>query len=191
MDKGLRVILAITLASALSLGLAMGGCSGESGQDIAGVGRIVSVSAGSTADLQIGGPAPDFWFETAQGQVTFLSDFRGKIVLVNFWATWCTYCRMQMPYIEQVYEEWSGEELVVLAINVGESSEDVASFVQSQGLTHPVLVDREGQVATRYGIPGLPVTFFIDREGLIQNFKIGAFQSKEEIEDILNQLIAL
>jgi thiol-disulfide isomerase/thioredoxin len=188
MDKSLRVILVITIASALSMGLVMSGCSGESGQDMAGVSIITSVSSGSAADLYLGGPAPDFWFETAEGQSTSLSDFKGKIVLINFWATWCTYCRMQMPYIEQIYEEWSGEELVVLAINVGESPEDVTSFMQSQGFTHPVLLDSEGQVATRYGASALPATIFIDKEGLIQYGVAGAFSSVEEIESILHQL---
>jgi len=196
MDKSLRVILVMALVSVLSVGLVMSGCSSEPGEpppgdsepDISGLGIITGVSAGSASDLRIGGPAPDFWFETAQGQATSLSDLKGKIVLLNFWATWCTYCRMQMPYIEQIYEEWSGEELVVLAINVGESSDDVASFVQSQGLAHPVLLDSEGQVYIRYVVPGLPTTFFIDKEGLIQEVRVGAFESTEQIESILNQL---
>ena len=187
MNKSLRVILAITLASILSLGLVMSGCSGDSGIDISGLGRITSCQA-DAPDLQIGGPAPDFWFETAQGQTTSLSELEGKIVLINFWATWCTYCKAQFPYIQQIYDEWPGEELVVLAINVGDSSEDVASFMQSNSLSFPVLLDSESEAASLYGVPGLPTTLFIDKEGLFQNCKIGAFQSTEEIESILNQL---
>ena len=203
MYKRLRVILAITLALFLSVGLVtISGCDGVAPNgdapngdepngdepDIQGLGIITGVSSDSTSDLGIGKPAPDFWFDNAEGQSTSLSDFKGKIVLLNFWTTWCTYCRQQMPYIEQVYEEWPGEELVVLAINVGESSDDVASFMQSQELTHPVLLDSKGQVYTRYVVPGLPTTFFIDKEGLIQNYRIGAFESTEQIESILNQL---
>ncbi len=188
MNKSLRVILAITLASALSLGLVMSGCSDQPAPDIAGLSRITSVSAGSAADIELGGPAPDFWFDTTQGQTTSLSDLKGKIVLINFWATWCGYCKIEMPYFQQIYEEWSAEELVVLAINVGDNSNDVASFMQSNSLSFSVLLDSEGEVATRYGIPAFPTTLFIDKEGLLQNAKVGAFSSKEEIESTLRQL---
>jgi peroxiredoxin len=93
-----------------------------------------------------------------------------------------------MPYIQQIYDEWSAEELVVLAINVGDSSNDVASFMQSNSLSFPVLLDSESEAATRYGIPALPTTIFIDKEGLLQDAKVGAFSSKEEIASILSQL---
>lgn len=197
MDKRLKVILAITLAAILAVGLAISGCDGGvpdgdgpdgNGSDMSGVSTIIGVSEGSASDIQLGGPAPDFWFETAQGQLTYLSDLKGKIVLVNFWAIWCSPCRSEMPYMQQIYEEWSEEELVVLAINVGDSSDDVADFLQDNGLFFPVLLDSEGEVAIRYGVPGLPSTIIIDKEGLLQEAKVGAFQSTEEIESILNQL---
>ena len=188
MDKRLRVILAITLAAILAVGLVVSGCSSGSGPDFAGLGMITGAAAGSDSDIQLGEPAPDFWFSTAQGLPTSLSDLKGKIVLVNFWATWCGPCRSEMPYIQQIYEEWSEDELVLLSINVGESADDVTSFMQDNGLSFPVLLDREGESYIRYGALGLPTTLFIDKEGLLQDGMVGAFRSTEQIESILNQL---
>ena len=76
----------------------------------------------------------------------------------------------------------------MLAINVSEGADDVASFVQSNSLSFPVLLDSQGQVANRYLVTGIPITFFIDKQGLIQEVKVGAFQSTAQIESILNQL---
>ncbi len=184
MNKMLKVILAVMLGAVLLLA----GCSSNPAPDISGLGRITGCEAGSAADIELGGPAPDFWFETAQGQATSLSELEGKIVLINFWATWCNPCKTEMPYIQQIYDEWPEEELVMLAINVGDSSDDVASFMQSNSLSFPVLLDSQGEAATRYGIPGFPTTLFIDKKGLLQNARVGAFSSKEEIESILSQL---
>lgn len=196
MDKMLRVILAIALIAILAVGLAISGCGGgtpDGGEpngnepDISGLFIITGVSAGSASDLQIGEPAPDFWFENAEGQATSLSDLKGKIVLVTFWTTTCTYCRMQMELLQQIYDEWPEEKLVLLVINVGESSDKVTSYVQDNNFSFPVLLDSEGEVAIRYGVPALPATLTIDKEGLLQEATVGAFQSKEEIESILNQ----
>ena len=193
MEKRLRVIMAITLVAILSVGLVtISGCNGDApdggGPNVSGLGTITGVSAGSDSDLGIGKPAPDFWFTTDQGESTSLSAFRGKIVLLNFWATWCGPCRSEIPYIQRIYNEWSEEELVMLAINVSEGADDVTSFVQSNSLSFPVLLDSQGQVAARYLVPGLPTTFFMDKQGLIQEVKVGAFQSTAQIESILNQL---
>ena len=184
MSKMLKVILPVMLIPVLLIA----GCSGNPVVDISGLGRITGCEAGSAADIEIGGPAPDFWFETAQGQTTSLSELEGKMVLIFFWQIQCQYCRQEMPYIQQIYNEWPEEELVVLAINVGDSSDDVASYMQSNSLSFPVLLDSESEAAIRYGIPAFPTTLFIDKEGLLQNARVGAFQSKEEIENILSQL---
>ena len=110
------------------------------------------------------------------------------MVVVDCWAPWCGPCRSEMPYIQQIYEEWSEDELVLLSINVGESADDVTSFMQDNGLSFPVLLDREGESYIRYGALGLPTTLFIDKEGLLQDGMVGAFRSTEQIESILNQL---
>ncbi|GAI14402.1 unnamed protein product, partial [marine sediment metagenome] len=94
----------------------------------------------------------------------------------------------EMPYIQQIYDEWSGKELVLLAINLGESSDKVTSFVESYNISFPVLLDTNKEAARCYYIQYIPTTFFIDRDGIIQDIEVGAFQSKEEIESSLSKL---
>ncbi len=188
MDRRLRVILVITLASVLTVALVMSGCSGESNLNGSALGRITGCSVDSAQSLQPGEPAPDFQFQNPEGQATSLSDLRGKAVLVNFWATWCGPCAYEMPYIQQIYDEWSGKELVLLAINLGESSDKVTSFVESYSISFPVLLDTNQDAARCYNILYIPSTFFIDRDGIIQDIEVGAFESKEEIESSLSKL---
>lgn len=138
---------------------------------------------------RVGKLAPDFQLPNLEGQSISLSNFRGKPVFVNFWATWCPSCVSEMPYIQEIYEEWSHKGLVVLAINIGESSSQVEKFMQSHNLSFPVLLDIKRDVARRYNIRGIPTTFFIDKDGIIQAMKIGVFQDKEEIERSLGKII--
>jgi cytochrome c biogenesis protein CcmG/thiol:disulfide interchange protein DsbE len=138
---------------------------------------------------EIGKPAPDFQLNTLDGQTVTLSELRGIPVLVNFWTTWCDPCRSEMPYLQQVYEEWQEKGLVLLAINIGESPSQVAMFMQSQGLSLPVLLDSEENIAVMYNVRAIPTTFFIDEDGIIQHITTGAFRSKEAIESILSQLM--
>ncbi len=183
-----RVIPVIALAAALTLGLAVSGCPGESGQDGVALGRITGVSTDSTQSPQVGELAPDFYFETPEGESSSISQLSGTPVLVNFWATWCMPCVHEMPYIQQVYEDWPEEELVLLAINIQEGSSQVSQFLQGEGFSFPVLLDSDGKVAQRYNVHGIPTTFFIDKYGFIQNVNVGSFQSHTDIEAILDQL---
>jgi peroxiredoxin len=180
--KKLRAIPSITLALVLVIGLVLSGCADESNQEGPALGIITGSSVDSPQNIQIGTPAPDFQFQNPDGQATSLNDLQGKTVLINFWQTRCPPCVHEMPYFQQVYDEWSDKGLVVLAINVGESSSKVKSFLQSHGLSLPVLLDTNGDVALMYNIQYSPTTFLIDKDGIIQGGKIGAFQSKEEIE---------
>lgn len=138
---------------------------------------------------RVGGPAPDFRLENIDGQSISLSGPRGSPVLINFWATWCPPCRDEMPYLQQVYEEWSDKGLVVLAINIGESPSEVKKFLQTHNLSLPVLLDTEENAARKYNITGIPTTFFIDSDGIIQQKIIGAFPNKEAIEKYLNSIM--
>jgi len=185
----LRVIQVITLVSVLTLMLMIGGCSGESEQEGPALGEITSSSVHSPQNIKIGMQAPDFQFQDPDGQATSLNALRGKPVLINFWQTRCPPCVHEMPYFQQVYEEWAEKGLVVLAINVGESSSRVESFLQSQGLSLPVLLDKQGEVALGYNIRYFPTTLLINESGIIEGGKIGAFQSKEEIEAGIIRLI--
>ena len=173
MGKMLKVVLAIILASGLLIISYSVGCS----------------PGGSTQAPSIGSPAPDFKLPNLDGQSTSLSDLRGKPVLINFWATWCPPCRDEMPYLQEVYEEWSDKGLVVLAINLGEDPSKVKGFLQSRNLSLPVLLDTKQATAQEYNIRGIPTTFFIDKDGIIQDKVIGAFQSKAQIEKKLGEIM--
>ena len=130
--------------------------------------------------------APDFTLQTIDGESITLSDLRGKPVMLTFWAIQCPACGLQAPYIQAFYDEWSSEKIAVLTIDVGDSPAFVQDFVTQQGYTYPVLLDPQGRVAQTYGIPGVPITFFITTEGIAKAYKIGPFQSQEEIESALD-----
>jgi len=130
--------------------------------------------------------APDFTLPTIDGESVTLSDSRGKPVMLTFWAIQCPACGLQAPYIQAFYDEWSSEKIAVLTIDVGDSVAVAQDFVSSQGFTYPVLLDPQSRVAQAYGIPGVPVTFFINTEGIAKAYKIGPFQSPEEIESALD-----
>jgi peroxiredoxin len=155
----------------LSLGVLLAGCGGQ--------------------NSLVGKPAPDFQFQGSEGQPISLSDLKGSPVLLNFWATWCGPCRGEMPYLQQIYEEWQVMGLILLAINIGESSSEVDKFMQSQGFTFPVLLDSNGAIAAQYGIKYIPTTFFIDSDGTIKEVMGGAFQSKADIEESLLKLTGM
>ena len=165
-------ILSVILAMVIALGSLITACQSQPG------------SAPEVDKL-----APEFQLPNLQGQTISLDDLRGKPVLVNFWATWCGPCVHEMPYIQEVSDEWSGKGLVVLAINIGESTSKVAKFMQSQGLSFTVLLDTDEKTAAKYNIRAIPTTFFIDKDGVIQAKKIGSFTSKAAIESSLDKII--
>ena len=153
---------------------------------------LAGCSAGCEPSVaRVGEPAPDFQLQNLDGQAFSLRDLRGKPVLFNFWTTWCSPCVFEMPYLQQIYEEWSGKPtpVVVLGINVGESASTAKSFMQRYNLSFPVLLDTRQIVAQKYNIIGYPTTFLIDKNGIIQGVKIGPFQSKEEIEGGIRRVI--
>ncbi len=135
--------------------------------------------------------APDFTLKTLDGSQISLSQFRGHPVLVNFWASWCAPCRLEMPELVRAYEAHKGEGFVVLAVNVTyqDSVEEAKQFVAEFNLTFPVLLDETGEVAdTLYHVRGLPTSFFVDRNGLLSKIKLGSMtgeQVKEYIKEIL------
>ncbi|MFC1952384.1 peroxiredoxin family protein [Chloroflexota bacterium] len=172
MPKILKVMLVITLGSVLTSGLLMVGCVPT-----------------STQGIEVGNLTPDFQLQSTDGQTVSISSLRGKPVLINFWATWCPPCRSEMPYIQEIYEEWSGKGLVVLAINIGESSTQADGFMQSNNLTFTVLLDTTQKVAQSYNITGIPTTFFVDEDGIIKEKVVGAFPNKAQIEAELSKIM--
>jgi len=179
MHKVLKIILPIILA----LALLAGGCQ-PSSEPPGGTSQTDPVEGTSVSNL-----APDFQLQNLDGQTISLSELQGKPVLINFWATWCPPCRAEMPYLQQIYEEWSGKGLVLLTINVGESSAQAKRFLQTYNLSLPTLLDTKKIVLRKYNITGIPTSFFIDKDGIIQAKIIGAFPSKKSIERHLNKIV--
>lgn len=135
---------------------------------------------------QLDMPAPDFTLEDLTGTEVSLSDYLGHDVILNFWATWCGYCKKQLPYIEDVYERYSDSGLRVLAINAMEPYDRAASYIEEQGFTFPVLLDENGKVNQRYCVPALPAILFVDSKGIVKYGRYGAFNNVEELENALS-----
>ncbi len=138
---------------------------------------------------QRGFPAPDLSLETLEGETIALSDLRGQVVIINFWATWCPPCRAEMPALQKVYEQYRDQGLTILAVNQQESNQRVADFTGQFGLTFPILMDRDGRVFARYRVTALPTTFFVDREGIIREVTIGGPMSEPFIESQVTALL--
>jgi peroxiredoxin len=110
-------------------------------------------------------PTPDFNLATPDGKKLSLKDFRGKVVLLNFWASWCVPCREEMPAMEKLYQEYKQKNFVVLAVAVKDRKQDAIDFVKELKLTYPIALDPEAQVGTLYGAWGLPATYLIGPKG--------------------------
>ena len=110
-------------------------------------------------------PTPEFSVPDPQGKKISLKDFRGKVVFLNFWASWCIPCREEMPAIERLYQEFKEKNFVVLAVSVKDRRQDAIDFAKELKLTYPVALDPEGQVGLLYGAWGLPTTYLIGPKG--------------------------
>jgi len=150
---------------------------------------INGCSLSSDAGPGIGNPAPDFQLHDIEGQTITLSNLRGSPVILNFWASWCGPCKHEMPFIQQIYEDWQSEGVILLSINFRETYSVATQFMESNELSFPVLFDTDGTVGLDYKVSGIPTTFFIDKGGSIQAQKLGSFTSVTEIENYLIKII--
>lgn len=148
---------------------------------------VVSCSTGFTPQKEK--TAPDFQLKTLDGQVVTLSQFRGKPVLLNFWASWCQPCREEMPYLQQIYNNNKDKGLVFYAIDIGESPDTINKFFQDNSLFMPVLLDSDKSVSQSYQITGIPETFLIDKNGIIRKWQIGAYPNAQAIENDLKLIM--
>jgi cytochrome c biogenesis protein CcmG/thiol:disulfide interchange protein DsbE len=128
----------------------------------------------STKPLQLGLEVPDFTFRNIDGKEVSLSGQRGKVVLVNVWATWCPPCRQEMPSMQRLYEKFKDQNFEILAVSIdSEGGETVAPFMRKMNLTFPALLDREETIRPLYGITGVPESFVIDKKGILVKKIIG------------------
>jgi peroxiredoxin len=126
--------------------------------------------------IQTGNEAPDFELLNLEEKPVKLSDFRGKKVILNFWATWCPPCRAEMPHMEEYYNDYE-EDTVVLAVNLTNTEKnhsDITEFIEQFELSFPVILDIEGDVASKYQVVAYPTSFIIDSRGIIQDIYQGA-----------------
>ena len=135
----------------------------------------------------LGQPAPDFALERPAGGQIRLADYRGQVVLLNFWATWCVPCRSEMPEIEATYRAYRERGFQVLAVNVQESPADVQPFIAELGLSFPAVLDRDTAVSRLYRARALPSSFLVDRDGTVQYVRVGPLTTAT-LEEQLHKL---
>ena len=135
--------------------------------------QLLTPATTPSSDPIVGHPAPDFSLavlEPASGKSTLsLSDFKGKAIVLNFWASWCVPCKEELPLLERTWKQMQaqGKDVVFLGIDYQEASSAAASFLRQNGVTYPTALDANGLVASQYGITSLPDTFFINRDGTV------------------------
>ena len=134
--------------------------------------------------------APAFTTVDATGNKATLEDYRGKVVLLNFWATWCPPCRLEMPDMERLYQEFRGQGLEIVAMNFMETAEEVKAFAEEQKLTYPMLMDPRSEIAGQYGVMRLPETVLIGRQGEVIGKSIG-FKAwyKDDVRELMAALL--
>lgn len=139
-------------------------------------------------------PAPDFDLPSLDGESIRLSDYRGHVVLLNFWGTWCDPCRRETPEIQAAYEQLADQGVMIIGINLtvdelaqGRTEEDIQEFASSYGITYPIGLDRDGAVARSYGIFPIPTSLFIDPEGNIRYMRF----SEVTTDDIVSLVAEL
>ncbi len=137
------------------------------------------------SSLQEGKPAPEFKLKTIDGREVSLSDYRGKVVLINFWATWCPPCKEEMPLFESVYRKYKDRGFEILAVSTDTDIDVVKKFVGEYKLSFVVLYD-DKNIASLYNVQGLPTSFLVDREGKIVKVRLGKYK---EIERDIKKLL--
>jgi peroxiredoxin len=141
-----------------------------------------SPAAGLGSSVQVGSAAPDFTLLSLAGPPVSLHEQQGKVVLINFWATWCAPCREEMPALQAAYEKLADQGLVVLGVNWTQADylPDVEAFVEALGLTFPILLDSDGTVSEDlYRVLGLPTSVLVGRDGMIRAVRIGVLDLQE------------
>ncbi|MBH0190799.1 MAG: TlpA family protein disulfide reductase [Nitrospira sp.] len=136
----------------------------------------------------VGSIPEDFRLIDLEGKQQSLSQYRGKVVLVNFWATWCKPCTTEMPAMQATYDKLRDKGFVVLAINELEDDAKVREHIKQHGHTFPVLMDRDNKVANQFGVFGLPVSVFIDEKGVVQEYIKGGLLTEQKILDAVARI---
>src|SRR3979411_945468 len=151
------------------------------------VGFHMARRTGSTPRIAKSTVAPDFSLESLDGKSVRLSDLRGKAVLLNFWATWCGPCKIEMPWFVDLQNQYGSQGLQIVGIAMDDASkEDIAKFAKDMGVNYPILIGKEAVGDAYGGVPAMPESFFIGRDGKVVD-KILGLKGKGEIEDAIKK----
>jgi thiol-disulfide isomerase/thioredoxin len=149
-------------------------------------------TAGNSLDSghMVGKTAPDFALESLDGKLVRLSDYRGKAVLLNFWATWCAPCKIEMPWFIELQKQYGPEGFTILGVAMDDSGKDtIAKFAKDMGVNYPVLLGKESVGDDFGGIPYLPVSFYLDRNGQVVD-QVAGLKGRAEIESYVKEALS-
>jgi len=146
---------------------------------------ILATAANAAGDA----PAPDFSLPSRGGSTIDLSQFKGQVVMINFWASWCAPCRKEMPLLEDIYKKYKPLGFTLLSVDVEPDRKDAESFLKDTPVTFPVLFDANSKVSGLYNVQGMPTSVFIDRKGKVRLMHISYTAGDENL--YLNQIRAL
>ncbi|MDO8532370.1 MAG: TlpA disulfide reductase family protein [Dehalococcoidia bacterium] len=146
-------------------------------------------TAGSGAQ-RVGRPAPDFTITTFDGTRFRLSEQRGKVVVINFWASWCVPCREEAPFLERAWREYKDKGVVFVGVDIQDTESAARAYIKEFDITYPNGPDVSGEITIDYGVSGIPVTFFVDKEGRVAGRWVGAVGARllaGSINDLLQR----
>jgi peroxiredoxin len=156
---------------------------------VAGIRMARHPKPSSNGDLK-GEMAPDFSLQSLDGKTVRLSDYRGKAVLLNFWATWCAPCKIEMPWFVELQKQYAPEGLQIVGVAMDDASpKDIGDFAKEMGVNYPVLIGKEAVGDAYGGVQFLPETFYIDRNGKVLDKAFG-LKGRGEIEDNVKKIVA-
>jgi peroxiredoxin len=187
-----RALVAVALLAALGAGALFvrsqrgsgGGPVSTSGAPTASASAAPEAGLGPVNDQKPikGQPAPDFVLRRSDGSLVKLSDLRGSVVWVNFWASWCVPCKTELPDIQKIYDEKHAAGLEVLAVNWQDDLATASGFFATHNLSLPLLLDQSGSVYNQYKLQGLPDSFFVDRNGNLAALQFGSLTEAKMLE---------
>lgn len=119
-------------------------------------------------------PATDFTLTGEDGRTYRLADYRGQVVLINFWASWCPPCRFEMPSLERLWQKIKGKGIIILAVNVGENQDTIFEFMGQYPMSFPLPMDLDGEVVKAYPVTGLPTSYIVSPQGLVTHRAVGS-----------------